>query len=225
MTTRTTTITTTTDRPRLRRRLLAPALVATLLAGSACGDDEPAPSTSENGEPATAGADDAPEEGAAPDADGLLADAIARLGTDYDFESLLTTEAGESVAVTGSRVGTSAEYSVEAAGAVVDVVVVDGAVWVRQDGNDEWLPSGENPSGDPLDALRTPLSVTTDPLDPAVLRATYSGTSIGLRDADPVEVTITAGTDTLSFESAAGAGRLVTTLTRQNQPEPIVAPA
>ncbi len=45
-------------------------------------------------------------------------------------------------------------FSMVAGGATLDVIVVADAVWIRQDGSDEWLASTQAPASDPLAAAR-----------------------------------------------------------------------
>lgn len=155
-----------------------------------------------------------------PEAADALAAAVASLGTRYSFRSDITTAAGDQVVVVGTRVDDSSMYSVEAGGATIDVIVVAGAVWIRQDGSDEWLPSVDAPTADPLQPLAAPLSLSWDTDDPTRLNATYAPAGLGLSGTENVDVQIVPTDETLTFESNAGTTHLLTTL----HPAPDAAP-
>jgi len=159
-------------------------------------------------------------------ADEALAAAVAELGSSYRFDSVITTASGDTVAVNGIRVGTTSSYTVEAGDAAVEVVVVDNAVWIRQDGNEEWLASGENPPGDPLAPLTTPTAVTRRaPTDSAVLVATYNGSDIGLDGTPTVEVDIVIDGTQLNFTADTNGTTMSTTLSADPGLDPVTAPA
>jgi len=155
-----------------------------------------------------------------PEAADALAAAVASLGTRYAFRSDITTAAGDQVAVVGTRVDDASMFSIEAGGATVDVIVVAGAVWIRQDGSDEWLPSDDAPATDPLQPLAAPLALSWDATDPTRLNATYASTALGLGGTENVDVQIVPTAETLTFESNSGTTHLLTTL----HPAPDAAP-
>ncbi len=159
-----------------------------------------------------------------PEAADALAAAVASLGTRYSFRSDITTEAGDQVVVVGTRVDDSSMFSIEAGGATIDVVVVAGAVWIRQDGSDEWLPSVDAPTADPLQPLAAPLSLSWDNDDPTRLNATYAPTPLGLGGTENIAVQIVPTADTLTFESNSGTTHLLTTLHPAPDAAPILPP-
>ncbi len=238
MTTRTTTITTTittrmtTERWRVRflSGSVALALLATACSGG--GSDSAGPDESSAvSEADTVTAE--PTSTPAPPVDSTvlrqepadaLAAAVASLGTRYSFRSDITTPAGDQVVVAGTRVDDSMMFGIEAGGAQLDVIVVAGAVWIRQDGSDEWLASADAPANDPLLPLAAPLEVTWDTVDPTRLVATYEPAGLGLDGTENVVVQIVPTADTLTFESTSGATRLVTTLHPVPDASPIEPP-
>jgi hypothetical protein len=153
-----------------------------------------------------------------------LAAAVASLGTRYSFRSDITTPAGDQVVVAGTRVDDSMMFGIEAGGAKLDVIVVAGAVWIRQDGSDEWLASADAPATDPLLPLAAPVEVSWDTVDPTRLVAVYEPASLGLDGTENVVVEIVPTSDTLTFESSSGATRLVTTLHPVPDASPIEPP-
>lgn len=233
MTTRTTTITTRMTTERWRVRLAAGSVAFALLATACSGgsdsagpDESPAVSEADTvtAEPTSTPAP--PVDSTAPwqePADALAA-AVASLGTRYSFRSEITTPAGDQVVVTGTRVDDSMTFGIEAGGAQLDVIVVAGAVWIRQDGSDEWLASADAPANDPLLPLAAPLEVSWDTVDPTRLVATYDPAGLGLDGTENVVVQIVPGSDTLTFESNSGATHLVTTLHPAPDASPIEPP-
>jgi hypothetical protein len=159
-----------------------------------------------------------------PEPTDALAAAIGMLGTRYSFHSEITTAAGDEVVVAGTRVDDSMMFGIEAGGAKLDVIVIAGAVWIRQDGSDEWLTSTDAPATDPLVPLAAPLDVAWDPADPARLVATYDPASLGVEGSDGVVVEIVPTDETLTFESSSGSTRLLTTLHPVPDASPIEPP-
>jgi hypothetical protein len=159
-----------------------------------------------------------------PEPASALASAIDALGVTYDFESEVATPAGDVVTVSGSRNGDASEFRITAGGAALDVIVIDQAVWLRQDGSDDWVTSTEAPSGDPLQALGTPLELRWAGEDASTLAATYSAASLGLDTDEDVAVEIGVGGTGMRFESVTGATRLVTTLRPSAKPAEIEPP-
>ena len=145
-------------------------------------------------------------------ADALAAAAVASLGTKYSFRSDITTPAGDTVVVVGTRVDDSSMFTIEAGGATIDVIVVAGAVWIRQDGSDEWLPSVDRPAGDPLQPLAAPLTLSWDNDRTTRMNATYAPHDLQLAGSAIVELQIVPAGNTLIFESNSGTTQLLTTL-------------
>lgn len=216
----------TTDR---RRSILVAGPIALALLAAACtsGGSDVADSTAV---PAVAGTVSAtyPVTSASsvptPEPADALAAAIESLGTRYAFHSDITTPAGDEVVVAGTRVDDSMMFGIEAGGTSVDVIVIAEAVWMRQDGSDEWLASSAAPATDPLLTLATPLDVNWDPADPTRLVATYDPASLGVEGTDSVVVGIVAEAEALTFESSAGPTQLVTTLHAVPDASPIEPP-
>ena len=100
------------------------------------------------------------------------------------------------------------------------MIVVGDAVWIRQDGSDEWLPSMDAPAADPLLPLAEPLALSWDTDDPTTLNATYGPAALGLGGAENLDVQIVPADETLTFESNSGGTHLLTTL----HPTPDAAP-
>ena len=159
-----------------------------------------------------------------PEAADALAAAVASLGTKYSFRSDITTPAGDTVVVVGTRVDDSSMFTIEAGGATIDVIVVAGAVWIRQDGSDEWLASVDRPAGDPLQPLAAPLRLSWDNDDPTRMNATYAPTDLQLAGSAIVELQIVPAGNTLTFESNSGTTQLLTTLYPAPDAAPIQAP-
>jgi hypothetical protein len=209
-----------------RRALLVAGPIALALLATACSgggtdaaDSTNVPTVAVATDPATA-ASSVPM----PEPADALAAAIGSLGTRYAFRSDITTPAGDEVVVAGTRVDDSMMFGIEAGGTKVDVIVVAGAVWIRQNGSDEWLTSSEAPPTDPLLPLAAPLDITWDPVDPTRLVATYAAASLGVEGTESVVVGIVPAGETLTFESSAGPAQLVTTLHPVPDASPIEPP-
>ena len=229
----------TTDRNRgLRHRVVIAASLSTLLFAACSGSDEvvgdSSAATSATGTEVTAppspSTDPGDEDGDAATTDprpapaAALTSAIDALGVTYDFESEVTTAAGDTVAVTGSRNGDASQFRITAGGASIDVIAIDQDVWLRQDGSDEWIASTEAPNGDPLVALAEPLELQWTLDDESVLGATYTAASLGLDTSENVEVEIALDGTGMRFESASGDIRLVTALQPSATPADIQPP-
>jgi len=155
---------------------------------------------------------------------GTLVDVLGSLGETYTFVSDITTQSGDRVVVVGSRVGDGLTYRLEAGGAFVEVIVVAGESWILEDGASQWVAAGRVESGDPLGPLGEPVELRLDPSDPAVLHATYSYSALGLEGSGTLEVQISFDDTAVSFTSVSQSVGLVTTLTRSDILEPILAP-
>lgn len=229
----------TTDQPRgLRHRVAIVASLSTLLFAACSGSDEVVGESSaatsstiaEATAPPSTSTGTGDEDGGAVTTDArptpatALTSAINALGVTYDFESEVTTAAGDTVAVTGSRNVDASQFRITAGGASIDVIAVDQDVWLRQDGSDEWIASSEAPNGDPLVALAEPLELQWTLDDESVLGATYTAASLGLDTGENVEVGITLDGTGMRFESASGNIRLVTTLQPSETPADIQPP-
>jgi hypothetical protein len=160
-----------------------------------------------------------------PPAHTALAEALAELGTAYEFTSEVRTMTGDQVSISGSRVGMGVAFQLEAGDAVVDVISVEGETWVRTQGTDEWNASEGDTSGDPLGPLSAPIEVGWDAEEPNRLHARYSGTSIGLGTDEVVFVTIDLSGDVITFRSSTDDISLSTRLTRAPGLQPIAPPA
>jgi len=155
---------------------------------------------------------------------GALVDVLGSLGDTYTFVSDITTQSGDRVVVVGSRVADGLTYRLEAGGASVAVIVVAGESWILEDGASQWVAAGQAGSGDPLGPLGEPVEVSLDPSDPALLHATYSSSALGLEGSGTLDVQISFDDTSVSFTSVSQSVLLVTTLTRSDTLEPIVAP-
>ena len=217
-----------TDRShRAGHVLRGSALAIGILLTAGCGDDGPAPAAPEDTEAtATEAGTSAPSEIAVPRPEpaDALATAIHSLGTTYEFHSELSTAAGDQVVITGHRIDNSLQYRVETGGAVLEVIAVDDAVWTRQDGNDEWLPSGENTTDDPLAPLAAPIEVAWNDTDPTQLVAAYQAQALGLDTDETIQVNVTIGEGNVSFESIADTTNLRSTLLAGTNLPPIAPP-
>ena len=240
-TTTTTTTMTTTDRARRSRHRVAIAVSLSTLFIAACSGSSDVVDETSADTASTAAETTAPETTSTstiePDVETTtvttvprpepaiaLASAIEALGVTYDFESEITTPAGDTVAVSGSRNGDASQFRITAGGAALDAIAINQDVWLRQDGSDEWLASTEAPSGDPLQALATPLELRWSIDDASTLDATYAAASLGLDTGENVAVKITVDGTGMRFESVTGATRLVTTLQPSATPAEIQPP-
>jgi hypothetical protein len=153
-----------------------------------------------------------------------LAEGLAMLGTSYEFVSEITTATGDQILVDGYRLDDALRYQVEAGSAIVEMVVVDGNTWLRQDGTSEWVESGRSTVGDPLASLSEPLEITADPANPSALRASYVAEALGIDEAGTVEVVIRIDDTSVSFTSTTGPIELVPTLRRATGLPEITSP-
>lgn len=153
-----------------------------------------------------------------------LASAIAAVGVTYDFESEVTTPAGDTIAVSGSRNGVATQFRITAGIGALDAIAINQDVWLRQDGSDEWVASTEAPQGDPLQGLAAPVELRWANDGQSTMEATYTATSLGLDSAENVSVKITVTGTEMRFESVTGATHLVTTLQPSATPADIQPP-
>ena len=158
-------------------------------------------------------------------ADAALSDALAGLGTSYEFSSELLTLTGDRVLVAGRRVGDGVAFELEAGDAVVEVISVAGETWVRSIGAQEWTASPGSSSGDPLGSLSAPLDVGWDAEIPNRLHARYSGQTIGLGTDEIVSIAIDLFADVITFRSSTNDISLATTLIRTADLEEVASPA
>ncbi len=150
----------------------------------------------------------------------------------YTFEA--TVSVGQQVATraAGRWVGGASEFTVESNGVTITYRTLPPRSWVLQPGQ-AWVEvAGTVPSGDPLDTLRTPASVTVtaDHGSSANLRATYPGSALGQTGgtAVPVDLALAADgsvTARYSVDTKAGPASSETVLKPGTGLEPVVAPS
>lgn len=209
------------DQPgRAARVLLLGALCGTLILG--CGSTaSPTPAgSSGSGPTASAGT---PDLGAA-----RLQQVLTALGKGYAFDA--TVKVGGTVATEakGRWVGGASQFVLTSSGRSVTYRSVPPDAWVQQ-GDGSWIATqGSVPSGDPLAAFTSPLSVQTAGTL-TDLTATYAPSTLGLTGTDPVAVTVHLGADgsmtvTYATNSAAGPATSTTTITPPTDSTPILAP-
>ncbi len=157
-----------------------------------------------------------------------LQQVLAALGKGYAFDA--TVKVGGTVATEakGRWIGGASQFVLTSSGRSVTYRSVPPDAWVEQ-GDGSWIATqGSVPSGDPLSAFTSPLSVasagsSTD------LTATYAASTLGLTSTDPVAVTVHLGSDgsvtvTYATDTAAGAATSTTVITPPTDTSPILAP-
>lgn len=163
---------------------------------------------------------------------------LTSLGKGYAFDA--TVKVGSIVATEakGRWIGGASQFVLTSSGRSVTYRSVPPDAWVQQ-GDGSWIATqGSVPSGDPLAAFTSPLSVQSAALPsggsasaPAVtdLTATYAAPALGLTGTDPVAVTIHLGGDgsltvTYATDTAAGPANSRTVITPPTDKTPILAP-
>jgi hypothetical protein len=224
------------DPSRSRIRYLIGGLVLALAVGSSCGGGSAEPDqlayriTSESAVE-QAGADEDSDDAAAwspleaqlgPGAAQRFDTALAAIGDRYRFESRLGTESGDTVELSGHRIGQSATYRLTAGGATVEVVDLGGAVWTRvADG--PWESTDDGSGEDPLKQLSQPIAVI-DGTGSETLVATYAPETLGFDGSEPLAVTVLLA-ETITFTTTTPDGlMLVSALTPDTTLPAIEAP-
>jgi hypothetical protein len=225
---------TTTDRaPRVRRGLV-PALLASMLLLSGCGEEESA--AADAGDQSTktttalAGttttADVEPmafaEDRGEPDI--ALATALEGLGDAYSFDSTVTTSAGDQVVIRGHRIAESMTYQIQSGDASVQIVTIGADSWIEEDRSGEWLESSESVGVNPLEVLSSPLAVTWIGSSANGIEATYDASALDLAPDGSVALAVTIDGDEVTFQTIQNGTSVSTTLVRTTDLVPIAAP-
>lgn len=126
-----------------------------------------------------------------PDPAALLAAAFDAAARGYHFVTNVTVNGAVAVTAEGDKVGDGSRLNVTSGGSTVAYAITPEGTWVFA--NESWSELDEPaPAGDPLGALRTPLSavVTSFGNGPTVLTASYPAAALALTGDVPVEVVI-----------------------------------
>jgi hypothetical protein len=157
-----------------------------------------------------------------------LQQVLATLGTGYAFDATVKVGGAVATEAKGRWIGGASQFVLTSSGRSVTYRSVPPAAWVQQ-GDGSWIATqGSVPSGDPLSAFTSPLSVQSAGA-PTDLTATYAASTLGLIGTDPVAVTVHLGSDgsmTVSYatDTAAGAATSTTVITPPTDTTPILPP-
>ncbi|MFI5100781.1 MAG: hypothetical protein ACHQE5_09770 [Actinomycetes bacterium] len=157
-----------------------------------------------------------------------LQQVLTALGKGYAFDATVKVGGAVATEAKGRWVGGASQFVLTSSGRSVTYRSVPPDAWVQQ-GDGSWIATqGTVPSGDPLAAFTSPLSVQsagtlTD------LTATYAPSTLGLTGSDPIAVTVHLGADgsmtvTYATNSTAGPATSTTAITPPTDSSPILAP-
>ena len=168
--------------------------------------------------------------GASGDAAARLSADLSQLANGYSFTS--TVKVGDQVATqaNGRWVSGASEFTVTSSGVSITYRTLPPRSWVLQSGAGWVEVNGDVPSGNPLDALKTPgnvavLSNTSSMLE---LTASYPASVLGLAGSGSVAVDLVLAPDgSLKASYAATVGNATSTTTIMPDPSqaPIAAPS
>jgi len=207
---------------RAARVLLLGALAGAVALG--CGPTaSPTPTAPSGSAPSATASAGAPDPGAA-----RLQQVLGSFGGGYAFDATVKVGGVVATEAKGRWIGGASEFVLTSGGRSVTYRSVPPNAWVQQ-GDGSWIATqGSVPSGDPLAAFTSPLSVqsagaATD------LTATYAPATLGLTGTDPIAVTIHLGVDgsvtvTYATDTAAGPATSTTVITPPTASTLILAP-
>jgi hypothetical protein len=185
------------------------------------------PSTPTAGPP---GASQAPGAGASGDAAARLSTDLGQLALGYSFTS--TVKVGDQVATQakGRWVSGASEFTVTTNGVSITYRTLPPRSWVLQSGAGWVEVNGNVPSGNPLDALKSPgqIAVLGDTNAMLELTASYPAAVLGLAGSGSVAVDLVLAPDgslKASYAETAGNATSVTTITPDPSQAPIAAPS
>ncbi|MBI3745127.1 MAG: hypothetical protein HY264_01105 [Chloroflexi bacterium] len=161
-----------------------------------------------------------------------LAAALQALASGYTFDTLLSVGGKQAARVTGRRLGTASELTIDSGGVVVTYRIIPPQAWLRSASGEWAVASDPGSSADPLAPLLAPLDVTAESGSQGgdQLDATYPAAALGLGGTDPVKVRLDVaadGTVTVRYETQVGTqmGVSQTVLRAAPTQDPIVAPS
>ncbi|HTS15206.1 MAG TPA: hypothetical protein VMH24_06040 [Candidatus Sulfotelmatobacter sp.] len=168
-----------------------------------------------------------------------LHDALTSLGAGYDFDASVKLGGAVATEAKGRWIGGASQFVLDSGGRSVTYRSVPPNAWVQQ-GDGSWIATqGPIPSGNPLAAFLSPISVQSAPAASpgpdgsgtpvTVMTATYAAAALGLSGTDPVAVTIQQGPDgslTITYlsQTSAGAATSTTVLSPTTDTTPILPP-
>jgi hypothetical protein len=134
----------------------------------------------------------APEATVTPPVDGaaLLATSFAGLAAGYHFTTTVTVGDAVSVVADGDRVGADTRLTITSNGGTVSYLIMQAGSWASTAGG-AWEQMDTPPaSADPIDALRTPTSVTVTSTDAASTHLSVAVPAASLGVAGAADATL-----------------------------------
>jgi len=146
--------------------------------------------------------------------------ALDALGTTYHFTTTASVDGATLVVADGDRVGDGTRLEISQGDASVSYVILPAGTWVKP-GDGEWEQVETTATSDPIDALRTPKSVSVPP-DGAgdVLVVSVPGVALGIPGDDLVDVQVT-----LSGNAIVSLGYVTTIDGRSAEVRAVLGPA
>lgn len=159
-----------------------------------------------------------------------LATVLGQLAKGYSFDTTVTVGGQVATEAKGRWVGGASEFTVTTSGAAITYRTLPPRSWVLQAGAGWVEVNGAVPSGNPLDAFRTPGSTTVvaQTGDMVELLATYPPAVLGLSGTNAVDVNLVLGSDgslKATYAAANGGSTSATTITPEPGQAPIAAPS
>ena len=194
-------------------------LIAALLSGCG-GPANPSPAASSGSSPA----------GSSADPGSTIGTALARLAAGYAFTTTVSVGGQVATQATGHWIGGASEFTVTTNGVSITYRTLPPRSWVLQAGTGWVEVNGNVPSGDPLDALKAPISsaVVSQAGGSLELNASYPAAVLGLAGTTPVAVDLVlAGDGSLkaTYTASGGTATSATTITPDPGQSPIAAPS
>ncbi len=165
------------------------------------------------------------------DAGSLLTEAIAAVGTRYEFDSSVDLTGGTLTLVAGRIYDDSSAFLITTVGSELEYVITPQGRWVREP-DDQWVVLQEGaPVADPLSPLANPTAIEVLAADDTTvtLAATYAGETLGFPEANQVSVELViAGSRLISLRYQTAVGQDIATvetiISTSLDIEPVVAP-
>lgn len=169
--------------------------------------------------------------GSSVDGNPRLAAALKPMAAGYRFDTTVTIAGQSATHSAGRWLGGRSEFVVEAGGTALTYRSIPPRSWVYQDGTG-WVELVDKAtSGDPLEPLRHPTSVTvaSEGADGLVLQATYPPSALGVAGTTPVIIQVSISPDgraTASYTVATTSGPATTvTVLVAGKGDPITVPS